>query len=235
MPDAALLVTCEHAVNQVPPPWRTLFKGCPEILTSHRAYDAGALGLARALADACSAPCLVARISRLLIDHNRSPHNRALWSEFSRGLPGAQKSLLRNDYYEAFREEAARWIAVRHTLGQPVLHLSVHTFTPVLDGRVRDVDIGVLYDPRRPAEKGFGRAWRNRLAEALPELRIRLNQPYPGRSDSHLTTYRRQYADAAYRGIELEVNQALLAGNLPQQALHARCADTLRETMASWP
>ena len=122
MPDLALLVSCEHAVNTVPQAWRSLFKEGAEILGSHRAYDAGALELARSLASALSAPCFDARVTRLLVDYNRSPHNRALWSEFSRGLSPLDKASLLNEYYRPFREKTANWIAGRDADGKKILH-----------------------------------------------------------------------------------------------------------------
>ena len=232
MPDLALLVSCEHAVNTVPQAWRSLFKEGAEILGSHRAYDAGALELARSLASALSAPCFDARVTRLLVDHNRSPHNRALWSDFSRGLSPLDKASLLNEYYRPFREKTANWIAGRYADGKKILHLSVHTFTPVLDGRVRGVDIGILYDPRRRSELLCGREWRDRLAKSLPALRIRLNQPYQGRSDSHLTTYRKCYDDNVYLGIELELNQRLVDGKNSWPGSQNQITDSLIDSIA---
>jgi predicted N-formylglutamate amidohydrolase len=230
MPDTALLVTCEHAVNHVPDPWRSLFADNPTILATHRAWDPGALPLARKIAEAFSAPCFAARISRLLIDHNRSPHNRGLWSDFSRDLPAAQKTVLLRNYYQPFRKKTEDWIAAQIAAGDSVLHLSVHTFTPVLSGRPRMVDIGVLYDTARSAEVTAGRELCRRLRNSLPHLRVRCNQPYRGSSDGHLTSYRHRYSDRLYCGIELEISQALDRGAIDdlaeavRQALSRSCA-----------
>lgn len=210
MPDAALLITCEHAVNHIPERWISLFDGRRDVLDSHRGWDPGAMELARLLADAFSAPCFESRVSRLLVDHNRSPHNRFLWSDFSRKLPKEEQTMLLEEYYKPFRDEVGRWINCQHAKGRSVVHLSVHTFTPVLEGRTRNVDIGVLYNPKRLSEALFGRKWQLSLASSLPKLLVRRNQPYLGRSDAHLSTYRKLYGDAAYLGIELEVNQAFL-------------------------
>ena len=42
----ALLLTCEHGGNRIPPRYRTLFQGHRRLLESHRGYDRGALAVA---------------------------------------------------------------------------------------------------------------------------------------------------------------------------------------------
>ncbi len=94
-----------------------------------------------------------------------------------------------------------------------MVHLAVHSFTPVLKGVERMVDVGILFDPERAFERRVAGRWRAALAERDPELRVRFNEPYDGRSDGLTTTLRSTF-DAGegpdYAGIELEVNQALI-------------------------
>ena len=212
MADAVFLISCEHAVNHVPAPWRHLFTGHENVLDSHRAYDPGAADLARILADGLSAPCFEAEVTRLLIDHNRSPENRSLWSEFSRGLVAGEKKRLLEDYYHPFRAAVGGWLAGQRRKGLTVVHLSVHSFTPVLKGHARQADIGLLCDPGRSHERTFARSWKKRLGELSPDLRVRLNHPYRGASDCHQRTYRQLYDDRFYLALELEINQALVFG-----------------------
>jgi hypothetical protein len=61
-----------------------------------------------------------------------------------------------------------------------VLHLSCHRFTPKLRGVRRTTDIGLLFDPARPAEAAFCRRWRTAILAQGPRLRVRYNDPYPG-------------------------------------------------------
>jgi len=213
MPDPVLLVTCEHAVNHVPACWATLFAARQELLNSHRGWDPGARELAEELAGAWSAPLFVARITRLLVDHNRSPHHRSLWSEISRDLPAAEKHTLLDNYYRPFRGQVADWIAAQVAAEHRVVHVSVHSFAPVLDGRVRRADLGILYAPRRESEAALGRDWQRLLSGMLPTLKVRRNQPYRGRNDGHQSSYRKAYPEAVYLGLELEINQALLSAS----------------------
>ena len=88
-----------------------------------------------------------------------------------------------------------------------MIHVASHSFTPMLDGVPRQADVAWLYDPRRPGEAAFARAWMLALAKLAPDLRLRRNYPYQGRADGLTASLRKHHPDAAYVGIELEVNQ----------------------------
>jgi hypothetical protein len=90
----------------------------------------------------------------------------------------------------------------------------------MLDGIVRNADIGLLYDPRRRGEREWCHAWSRALRAADPALRVRSNYPYRGISDGLTTSLRREFSGSSYMGIELEVNQALAAS--PDRAVRAR-------------
>lgn len=231
MAEPTLLISCEHAVNTIPPDFKELFFGCEPVLNTHRGFDPGALDLAESLANRYRVPCFAARISRLLVDHNRSPHNRSLWSEFSRGLSPEQKNRLLEEYYRPFRTSVGNWIAQQIREGGTVLHLSVHSFTPVYAGKVRALDIGLLYDPRRAAERNFARDWQLNLHAAEPGLRVRLNTPYRGTSDCHQTGYRQQYPPGKYLAIELEVNQALVETDAVWLSLKRLLSTSLEQSL----
>jgi predicted N-formylglutamate amidohydrolase len=231
MSDLALLITCEHAVNHVPQELIPLFADCTEVLWSHRAFDQGAAELARHIANTLSAPLFEAKLTRLLVDHNRSPHNRSLWSEFSRGLPASEKLRLLDNYYRPFRDEVAGWISESLADECKVVHVSVHSFTPVLDGKQRAVDVGLLYDPGRTEEGFFADVWKSRISACRPDLRVRFNVPYRGCSDGHMTSYRALNKSRDYVGIELEINQALVAGKSGWPALQKQVADSLKDAL----
>lgn len=210
MPETDLLISCEHAVNAVPAPYRHLFAGQEEVLESHRGFDPGAAELAERLGAALAAPVFRAEVTRLLVDLNRSLHHRALWSSFSRALPPPVRQQLLETYYQPFRCAVADRVAASIAGGARVVHLSVHSFTPVLAGRVRRADVGLLYDPSRTGETRFCRSWQHGLRALAPGLRVLRNAPYRGRSDCHQNALRRCYPDRCYLAIELEVNQRLL-------------------------
>ena len=73
-PSARLLILCDHASSVIPDPLECLGLG-PEDLASHIAWDIGAAALARRLATDLNASCLLAGVSRLVVDCNRAPHS----------------------------------------------------------------------------------------------------------------------------------------------------------------
>ncbi len=174
---------------------------------THRGYDIGALKIAKHLAEAFSAPLFYNEITRLLIDFNRSIGRKNQFSEFSRRLPKAEKNQLIESYYLPYRQNIEQ--TIRPLL--PVIHLSVHSFTPCLKGKVRDVDIGLLYDPKKPTEKKLACRWKQNIPK---NYRVRMNKPYLGISDGLIPELRKQFASPGYTGLELEVNQGILSNDL---------------------
>lgn len=215
------LVTCEHAANHVPAAYRALFRDDPAVLQTHRAWDIGAAGLAVALAETLNAPLYRGAVTRLLVDLNRSPDHPGLLSPYSRRLPRDLRERLVEDWYRPYREQVTREVAAAIQGGRAVFHLSVHSFTPVLDGRTRTTDLGLLYDPGRGAEAAMARTWRGLLRQHTG-LRVRRNYPYRGIADGFVTWLRRRFPTDRYAGVELEVNQGLARnGQLPGDLIRA--------------
>lgn len=213
----ALLLTCEHAGNRVPAGYRHLFetKRAQRALASHRGWDLGALAVARALSRKVGAPLITHQVTRLLIEPNVPIGHRRLFSEFSQVLTDEERLQVVDRYH------APHWARVRHAVEghrqakRVVLHIAVHSFVPKLKGRVRNADIGLLYDPARPREHVFCAQWKRALGQELPNVRIRRNYPYRGNADGLTTELRKRYGPRRYLGIELELNQALIGGPVP--------------------
>ncbi len=205
------VLTCEHGGREVPPEHAALFRNAGEVLDSHRGWDAGALEIFDALAPPLGDAAFPATTTRLLIDLNRSLHHPKLYSEFTRALPSAARAEIAARWWQPWRTAVAAQIAAWRDTGHAVRHLSVHSFTPVLGGQIRNADIGLLYDPSRAAERDFCAAWQSVLRAR--GWRVRLNYPYRGTDDGHTTALRRRFGHG-YAGIELEVNQALFPGSL---------------------
>src|SRR6185312_4778036 len=162
---------------------------------------------------------------------NRSIGNPQLFSQFTHGLPHTDKEEILRRYYHPYREQAESFIREAISQGSRVLHLSSHSFTPELDGKVRDADLGLLYDPRRAAEVEFCRAWKKSLETHAPELKARFNYPYRGTSDGFATWLRTRFPADVYAGIEIEVNQAhVQAGSEHWEAVRRALIDALPHT-----
>lgn len=201
-----LILTCEHGGNDIPAPYTPLFEKEEALLQSHRGYDIGALELYHKL-EPLADKSFHTTTSRLLVELNRSLHHRALFSEVTQQLPEHERKQIINSYYTPYREQVETLIQDFIQAGRRVLHLAVHTFTPVLGTVHREGDIGLLYDPKRKAEQQFCRTWKKLLELQDPNLIVRFNYPYLGISDGFPTYLRKRFGQHDYIGIELEVNQ----------------------------
>lgn len=203
------IISCEHAGNRVPEDYSSLFTGADEILNSHRGWDPGSLELGQLLAEKTDSKLFAHSFTRLFIELNRSIGHPKLFSEFSRSLSKSEKQAIIEKYYQAHRNNVVEAIRQNVSKNRLTIHISVHTFTPVLDEKERNFEIGLLYDPKRKREKDFCQNWRSQLNKILPEFKIRMNQPYKGISDGFTTFLRKTFDENLYLGIELEVNQKL--------------------------
>ena len=230
----ALLVTCEHGGNRVPRAYVQWFAGANEVLASHRGYDPGALAMARTLARRLDAQLIVATLSRLVVELNRSMRNPRLFSRFIRRAPAEIRREIFERYYVPY------WTSVQRTVQRAlrrharVVHIGSHSFTPVLDGTVRNADIGLLYDPARTGEAVLCAHWRDAIQRRVPQWKVRRNYPYAGASDGLTRELRRCFSPARYIGIELEINQRHPLSNGPAwSAMQRQVASALGDALAT--
>lgn len=205
-----VVITCEHGGHKVPAAYRELFCNHQDVLQGHRGWDIGALRLARRFADQLQAPLYESTVTRLLVELNRSLHHPALFSEFTSALPPVKKMQILNQHWHPYRTQVESHLAALIAEGHSVLHLSVHSFVPILNGQVRRTDIGLLYDPGRSGERQFCGRWQAAMRQAVPHLTVHRNSPYRGIADGFVTYLRKQFPDAVYAGLELEVKHSLL-------------------------
>jgi predicted N-formylglutamate amidohydrolase len=207
----ALVISCEHGGNAVPARYRPLFAQHRGLLAGHRGYDRGALDMARGLARAFDAPLVAATTTRLLVDLNRSVGHPQLYSQVTRGVDAALRREILERHYHPHRRRVEILVNEAITSARPVLHLSCHSFTARLGGVARNADVGLLYDPARGEEAALCLAWQRELRILDPDLRVRRNYPYLGRTDGFTSWWRRRHPDSVYLGIELELNQSTMA------------------------
>lgn len=229
-----LLFTCEHATRHVPPAYSHLFRSHQRVLASHRGFDPGALALAERLVEAfpAASPLLATSVSRLLVECNRSEHHPRLFSEFTRHLDAAELTRLLAAYYHPHRAAVLDRLHRGLRSARCVLHIGVHTFTPILDGVVRTADVGILYNPARTAEADVAARWARAIRAIDPTCRVRRNYPYRGSSDGLTTSLRRQLPTDRYLGLELEVNNSLLTRGAGERTrTHRLIAESLRAAL----
>jgi predicted N-formylglutamate amidohydrolase len=223
-----LLLTCEHGGNRIPQSYAHLFRDAGDQLASHRGWDPGALPVARFLARTLDRPLLAVTWSRLFIEANRSPTNPRIWSRFTKSLSKAERGRILERWWRPHRKEVEDAVAAAIASRRRVVHVAVHSFTPELDGEVRNADATFLYDSRRQREADFCRRWAEVLRRLNPRLRLRYNYPYLGSADGLTTWLRRLHPENRYVGIELEFNQKLI-GTKPWLRFQEHLAASLRE------
>ncbi len=207
-----LVLLADHARRELPQEYGDLGLPAAEF-GRHIAYDIGVEAVTRELAALTGAPAVLAGFSRLLIDPNRGEDDPTLIRQLYDGtiVPGnyplaeEERERRLENFYRPYHDAVAAMIAsVAEAAGQAPLILSVHSFTPVMQGRIRPWHVGILWDKD-------GRAPRP-LIEALAadgSLVVGDNEPYDGalRGD---TMFKHATANGLAHAL-VEIRQDLIA------------------------
>lgn len=238
--EASLILCCDHASNAVPAHMERLGLAQAE-LERHIGWDIGAAALTRKLAARYGCPAFLSGYSRLIIDCNRplsSPTSIPLESDgtvvpANRSLSESERRLRQAFFFAPYHQALSAFLDRRLAAGGPVpVFVSMHSFTPVMNGVARPWQLGLLFEHDRRLVAPLKRAF---LA-LDPSLTIGENEPYAikGPSDYSVPVH------GQGRGlphIELEVRQDLIESEpgaarwaeLIARALDAALADpTLR-------
>ncbi|MBQ0768068.1 MAG: N-formylglutamate amidohydrolase [Bizionia sp.] len=200
-----LIVTCEHGGNNIPTVYAGYFKNSQSILQSHRGYDLGSLDIFNTV-KTLAIYSHFSITSRLLIELNRSLHHKNIFSEFTKTLAKKDKEAIIKAQYLPYRNAIEKEIRSLIDTNETVLHLSVHSFTPVFNAKERTCDIGILYNSSKAIEKKWAKQFKRNLQTEDSSLTVRYNYPYLGKADGFTTALRKQFPHN-YLGIEIEVNQ----------------------------
>lgn len=178
-----LVLVCDHASNYVPACLNKL--GLTEDqLNDHIGWDPGAAAVARLLAKDLDAALVLSAYSRLVIDCNRPLASSELIPEQSAGVvvPGNQhlSSYERADRVQSLfipYHDAIESLLDARLLSDPqnpVIFLSIHSFTPF------------LFDEQRPWHIGVSHKTDDRFAKNLykalmqqDDIIVGFNEPYP--------------------------------------------------------
>ncbi len=149
-----LVLLADHARRALPAEYGSL--GLPEWeFQRHIAYDIGVEGLTRKLAKQLSVPAVMAGFSRLLIDPNRGEDDPTLIRQIYDGtiIPGnypmseTEREKRMSHYFRPYH--AAVWSMIsdveRVSRMAPFV-VSLHSFTPEMQGRARPWHAGILWD-----------------------------------------------------------------------------------------
>lgn len=138
------VLACDHATNHVPADLHDL--GLPRSeLARHIAWDIGAAGVTEALSVLLDAPAVFSGVSRLVIDCNRQLTDPGLIPAVSAGTPVPGNAHLSHmarasriaSWFRPYHDALEAVLADRETRGMASSLISVHSMTPVLNGRFR--------------------------------------------------------------------------------------------------
>jgi len=177
------LLICDHASAAIPAALGTL--GLDEGQRRlHIAWDIGAADVTRRLAKLLGVAAILSGYSRLVIDCNRQLDDPTSIPQESdgvavpgnRGLSDVDRKQRAQACFWPYQLAIEGWIAARRTAGEQPVIVSLHSFTPVMDGFERPWHIGILANRDRRVA--------HRLIAALrcdPTLSVGDNEPYDGR------------------------------------------------------
>lgn len=227
------LLLGDHAGREIPAALADL--GLPDAERSrHIAWDIGVSGLGARLSETLDAPFLRQRFSRLVIDCNRDPARPDAIPEVSDGaeVPG-NRGLSADARQARITEVAAPYHAAikaeldhRARRGLRTTLISLHSFTPRMNGFDRPWRFGVLHAGNSP----YSRAVLARLRGDLGAALIGDNQPY--RMDEVDFTIPHHAGPRGLDYLELEVRQDLLADPAGQAEVAAIVARLLPQALA---
>jgi predicted N-formylglutamate amidohydrolase len=227
---ADALLICDHASAAIPAALGNLGLDRGQ-LRLHIAWDIGVAEVVRRLCPRLDAPGVLSGFSRLVVDCNRQlddPSSIAQESDDiavpgNRGLDKEARRLRAEACFWPYQQAIAERIAAALRRGRIPVLLSLHSFTPVMQGFERPWQIGVLSNhDRRVADRLLD------LLKRDPVLVVGDNQPYDGRTGrgygivEHGERHRLPHA-------LIEIRQDLIDTRRGAEAMAGRLAPILAE------
>ena len=183
-----ILLVCDHASCRFPKSLGDMGLD-PFARRCHLAIDIGAGALTESLAASLGVTAVVQNYSRLVVDCNRQLMDPGAFLEYGDGIlvPG-NRNLRQSD--KELRATALYWpyhVAIGDQVerlskaGPPPAFVSIHSFTPVLNGESRAWQMGVLWDKDEKTRSIF--------LEGLREAGYLVgdNEPYSGKAPQDFT------------------------------------------------
>ncbi len=195
----------------------------------HIAVDLGVRELGLMLGERLQAPFLAQHFSRLVCDCNRDPGDPGWAAEESDGtqvtanaeLSSEDRQARLDEIFEPYHQAIEQALEARRVYGAGTRLVSLHSFTPRMDGKDRPWEIGILHDGH---EDALALAMLDKL-QREEGLTIGDNEPY--RMDATDYTVPRHAFPRNLPYVEIEVRQDCLA----DEAGVSRIADILTRAL----
>ena len=148
-----IMLVCDHASCRFPRALGDMGLD-PFARRCHLAIDIGAGKLTETIAKSLGITAVIAQYSRLVVDCNRQLMDPGAFLEYGDGIlvPGnrnltqADKDARADAIYWPYHHAIDAQISRLRAIGPSPAFISIHSFTPVLNGVARDVQMGVLWD-----------------------------------------------------------------------------------------
>jgi predicted N-formylglutamate amidohydrolase len=210
-PSSAVLVVCDHASNFVPHDLGSLGVGEAR-MRDHIAWDIGAGDLARSLAGELGAWALLCGNSRLVVDCNRRLDDPSVFPVRSdgvvvpgnRGLSATEREQRANRFYWPYHHAIRDQLCVLEAVRAAPAVISVHSFTPAMNGVDRPWHVGALYDKDDRVADAFLAVMGQASGVVVGD-----NQPYSGRDAADFTLDHHAEAEGLPH-LAIEVRQDLI-------------------------
>lgn len=228
------LLVCDHAGKAVP----TALHGLgvpPAELDRHIGWDIGAAAVTEGLVRRLNARAVLSVYSRLVVDCNRWPDSPTLMPAISDGTPvpanqdlsETARTLRMEALYQPYHDAIATQCTRIRARGQTPLLVSIHSFTPQMNGFQRPWQVGVLWNRDGRLALPMLDALR-----AEGDLTVGDNEPYSARTGTDFTIIHHG-EEAGLPVLMLEIRQDLIAEAAGAEAWADRLARLLPPLAAS--
>ena len=223
-----MVLICDHAGQRIPRRLEDLGLNAAD-LDRHIAWDVGAAGLARRLADLLGAELILQAYSRLVVDCNRDPSSPDIAPEISDGsvIPanaGLEEAALKARIEAIHTPYHLAIAAALDRSGEKTTLVSVHSFTPSMNGFERPWHVGVLHSHDSPVSERM-----LRVLGGEDDLVVGDNQPYA--MDGIDYTIPRHAKVRGLDYLELEIRQDLIADEAGQERMAFRLAPLIASAL----
>jgi len=226
-----ILLVCDHASHRFPKSLGDMGLD-PFARRCHLAVDIGAGRVTKSLAKSLGVTAVVHNYSRLVVDCNRQLMDPSAFLEYGDGIlvPGnrnlhqedkdLRSSALYWPYHCAIDEQVQRL----RKAGPSPAFISIHSFTPVLNGESRKWEMGILWDKDERLREIF--------LEGLREegYLVGDNEPYSGKAPQDFTIDHHA-EEVGLPHIGIEIRQDLI----DDKAGVAQIAKAMHKIIASIP
>jgi predicted N-formylglutamate amidohydrolase len=229
--DSPVILVCDHASHRFPIALGDMGLD-PFARRCHLAVDIGAGPVTERLAETLGVTAVVQNYSRLVVDCNRELMDPGAFLEYGDGIlvPGnhnlhqvdkdVRADALYWPYHTAIEEQVARL----RKIGPAPVFVSIHSFTPVLNGEFREWQMGILWDKDETTREIFLDGLR------AAGYRVGDNEPYSGKAPQDFTIDNHA-EEPGLPHVGLEIRQDLV----DDDSGVARIAGVLHDVIASIP